>query len=600
MRSGLPAGGKSARAVPVNHGNAPRAGTQKPITRPPEELHQRPLTGSWRWVIATDRVHASVETSKLLGLQGEADWSAGAALEWLPAEHRQGMIRAVLSALRSRPSKPFAFSLGSAGDLRRISLRTRVDFGASGEPVAVSGLWQEVTENRSVKGPNSWRARHDLLTGLHNREMLFAQAPSIIAHAESTGKFVAVVLWDIDKLGNVNSSMGHAAGDAVLREAAARLRKSLSGNGCLARFGSDEFIVVDAFETEESLMQEIERLKTEMFSTLAVAGYAPELSVSAGVAILDHRTNAIEDAITNAGVALAHAKEKGANTISLFTQRMREQVEGYRAQLALARRALALDMIEPFYQPKVALDDGSIIGFEALLRLNDGKTIRMPGEIAAAFEDRGTAGAIGDRMLNLVLAQIRRWSIDRVAFGNVALNVSGVELREPDFAQRVLDALERHGVAPGRLSLEMTESALIGQHGACIAEQLNVLRRAGLQTSLDDFGTGYASLTHFKSLPITALKIDRSFIGNLCTDSQDVAIVAGLVQISKALGLLVVAEGVETLAQAALLRELRCDAMQGHLVSAPVSAAAATSWLASWRLGQEKSRLSEPSTSQLH
>jgi EAL domain-containing protein (putative c-di-GMP-specific phosphodiesterase class I) len=252
---------------------------------------------------------------------------------------------------------------------------------------------------------------------------------------------------------------------------------------------------------------------------------------------------------------------------------MRSEMQTRLSMLGIAREALKEDLIVPFYQPKVDLRSGEVSGFEALLRWrHPTRGIQAPDSITAAFEDLSTAAAISDRMVEKVIADMRRWLDDGIAFGHVAVNSAAAEFRKGDFAESLLERLHKGGIPPERLQLEVTETVFLGRGADYVERALKTLSRAGVQIALDDFGTGYASLSHLKQFPVDVLKIDRSFVAELGQDVDAAAIIRAVINLGHSLNIEVVAEGIETVDQAQRLTRKGCHYGQGHLYSPAVPA----------------------------
>jgi EAL domain-containing protein (putative c-di-GMP-specific phosphodiesterase class I) len=250
----------------------------------------------------------------------------------------------------------------------------------------------------------------------------------------------------------------------------------------------------------------------------------------------------------------------------MFAPEMRAEMQNRMSMLSLARDALADDLIVPHYQPKVDLRTGALDGFEALLRWqHPALGMQVPGTISAAFEDSTLAAEISDRMIDRVIRDMRRWTDAGVAFDHVAVNAAAAEFRRGGFGERVLERLHHAKLPPRCLQIEVTETVFLGRGAEHVEEALRLLASEGVEIALDDFGTGYASLSHLNHFPVSAIKIDQSFIRNLEASSHDAAIVRAVINLGRSLGIKIIGEGVETAAQAALLKRYRCHSAQGYL-----------------------------------
>jgi diguanylate cyclase (GGDEF)-like protein len=369
----------------------------------------------------------------------------------------------------------------------------------------------------------------------------------------------------------VNDTLGHAVGDAVIKEAASRLIDTLGSDGYIARLGGDEFVFLGSWKQSREMLDErlrdiVERLK----QPFAYQDRQLDCNASIGAVVAPARSAKIDTLMRNADMAMYRAKEAGRGNFCFYSNDMQETVDRRLAQYDLAKLVVASKLAAPYFQPQYSLVHGRVVGYEALMRIAVGDRILPPEAIECAFENGELATKLGSEMLRKALDQMREWQRRGFAFGRVAINASGVELFGKGYAERVLDAMRNAGVPPTCLEIEVTESVLIGRGAERLIQTLQQLRRAGVSVALDDFGTGYASLTHLKALPINRIKIDKSFVRDITLDQEDAAIVSATVGLAHALSLGVVAEGVETVEQATFLRNCGCDVIQGFLCGRPV------------------------------
>nr|WP_221214414.1 GGDEF and EAL domain-containing protein [Sphingobium fontiphilum] len=424
----------------------------------------------------------------------------------------------------------------------------------------------DITERKEAEQRLARLAMTDSLTGLANRAHFIATvAQATHATCEDAGK-LAVLFIDLDEFKRVNDTIGHDAGDALLCEIAARLRLAVRPGDLVARMGGDEFaILLTRLRGEVDLAPIISRINAQFHKPITHAGRQIDSRVSIGVALFpDHGRDATA-LVKHADIALYHAKNNGRGRTSMFGPRLLEAWETESRMLDRARQLLATPHPRPWYQPKADLQTGRIVGFEALFRcpLPDGAVL-MPGDIAAAFEHPELGRAITDRMLTGVIEDCRNWIRAGIAVGHVALNITGADVNDEHFADRLCQRLAQAGVPPSMIELEVTESVFLGRHADRTARTLQRLSDAGLSIALDDFGTGYASLSHLKQFPIDVIKIDRGFVRDLETDPEDAAIVRTLLNLAYSLGITTVAEGVENERQSAYLRAGGCQIGQGY------------------------------------
>ena len=415
-------------------------------------------------------------------------------------------------------------------------------------------------------------AFHDSLTGLPNRALFQRQLDRLtIGDGASTG--FALLLLDVDEFKLTNDTLGHDAGDALLRAFADRLKQAVGPDDLVARLGGDEFALL--------LMGMCGSVEMEIFSgnLLELLGEPIEHQgkpihsrASIGASCSDGAN--FDNMLKHADLALYEAKASGRGAFRLYDPSMWSSMRLRGEMLSIAAAALEGDFIKPFYQPKIDLQSGAIVGFEALLRCClPGREPKPAGCVAAAFEDSTLAVKLSDRMVDGVIRDISDWRARGLGFGHVAINAALAELRRGDFAERLLGKLRAAGIAPECIQVEVTESVLLGQAIDHIERTFNELAEAGIKLALDDFGTGFASLTHLKRFPVAIIKIDQSFIRDLQIDAEDGAIVDAVVGLGRALRIQVVAEGIETVMQRDFLSALGCAVGQGYLFGSALPAA---------------------------
>ena len=416
----------------------------------------------------------------------------------------------------------------------------------------------------------------DPLTALPNRTLFAERLDASLADAERTGGHVGLVVLDIDHFQWLNDAMGHAAGDALLKEISARLVRAAPANATVARLGGDEFaIILPGLPPENARVETIRALLHGLDQPMLFDGRLMNASLCAGAAMWPADGRDAEELLKSADLALNSAKAQGGGAVRGFMPALRQGMERRTGMLSDARSALKDDRILPFYQPKVRLMTGEVVGFEALLRWrHPEKGFQSPDAIRAAFDDTELAAHLTDRMMDLVFADMRGWLQAGIGFGKIAINASAADFLRGRFASRLLERLEHFEVPPSLVELEITESVFFGQLAESVVGTLNALNYAGTTIALDDFGTGYASLTHLKQFPVDVLKVDRSFVSKLTDndEEQDAAIVGAVLNLAQSLGIMTVAEGIETREQAAYLRRKGCDLGQGYLFSPAVAA----------------------------
>ncbi len=457
-----------------------------------------------------------------------------------------------------------------------------------GEVDYYSAFCRDITEQKLAEAQLLHAGLYDALTGLPNRVLFLDRLAQALVRAERTGESLAVISLDLDRFKLVNDSYGHRTGDAVLVRAASRLSEVTRPGDTAARFGGDAFtILCEEVTDEEQALELAERFAATLSAPFDVDGERVFLTASSGVAVSLYGPTTPEMLLRNADAALHRAKEKGRARHELYTEHMRTSaVQRLRTANDL-HRALAEAEFRLVYQPEISLADGHITAVEALIRWHHPERgLVPPVEFVPLAEETGLIEVIGGWVLEQAVTQAARWQQarhDRTPLP-VWVNISPRQLGNPSLLRQVAAILDRHDVDPSCIGLEITESALLDDVDAAIA-QLASLRGLGLKLAVDDFGTGYASLAYLKRLPVDAVKIDRSFVDGLATDDDDAAIVTAVMGMARALRLSTVAEGVETREQMEVLTALGCSLAQGYYFTTPQPASTLDRLLESDRRG---------------
>ncbi|WP_445505360.1 putative bifunctional diguanylate cyclase/phosphodiesterase, partial [Microvirga sp. G4-2] len=473
------------------------------------------------------------------------------------------------------------------GSYRWFRARAAARRAEDGSVVRWYGTLEDIHDRRLAQEQLHWAAYHDDLTGLPNRSLFRERLQQALDQADRTGNQVGLLILDLDDFKQINDRFGHDAGDGLLRAFGERLARLVPPGSTVARLGGDEFaVIVTNISGEAEVGATAGAIQTGMQEPLRLSTGAQECRTSIGGAVSGGPSTSAEDLLKRADLALYSGKSAGLGAAMMFRPVMREEAQKTAAALEVARKALALDWIVPFYQPKVALVSGALVGFEALLRWYHPRLgLQTPETLAPAFGDTELGTAIGEHMLSCVLADMRGWLDAGLDCGRIAINASPAEFRRDTYAERVLELLHQADVPPRCLEVEVIESVLLDRSVANVERTLRTLSTAGVTIALDDFGTGYASLTHLKRFPIDVIKIDRSFIGDIEIDADNAAIVQAVRSLSHNLGIAVVAEGVENAAQASLLRLSGCDVGQGYHFGRPMPARDIPQFIAAWTPG---------------
>ncbi|MER8434480.1 putative bifunctional diguanylate cyclase/phosphodiesterase [Mesorhizobium caraganae] len=424
-------------------------------------------------------------------------------------------------------------------------------------------------------------AVHDGLTGLHNRTFLTDHFETLIKGAHRRRERLAVIQLDLDRFKQINDTLGHAAGDYVLVVTAQRMRDSCRASDLCARLGGDEFVMIlnGAGGTEDINML-ARRILEQINEPIMFQGTTVLPGASAGIAVYPIDADNAADLLVHADLALYSAKKLGGGSFSFFSEELRRELD-YRKQLEHdIRVAISENAFQVYFQPQVSLTNGAISGIEALVRWKHAERgMISPGEFIPVAEKCGFMPEIGRIVFAKAIEQAAEWDRAGIAFGRLAVNVSGTELREPDFDRFLFATLEKAGLSPDKLSLEIVESVILDDEKTGIAAKLRHIRAAGIHLELDDFGTGYASLSHVNPNEIDRLKIDRRFVQNINENGDNTKIVRAITELARGLGISIVAEGAETEAELDSLMAIGCDQVQGYSIAFPMPQDKAREWL---------------------
>jgi len=432
-------------------------------------------------------------------------------------------------------------------------------------------VFRDVSEARAMALQIVHSAQHDFLTGLPNRALLDDRVDRAISMSRRYGKKVAVLFLDLDGFKHINDSLGHPVGDRLLQSVAARLVTCLRGSDTVSRQGGDEFVVLlSEVEHPEDAAITARRMLEAVSEVHFIEPHELHVTTSIGLSIYPDDGLDAQTLIKNADTAMYQAKESGRHSYQFFTPAMNvKAVERQSIEEGL-RRALDRGELTLHYQPKVDLETGAITGAEALIRwTHPTRGTVSPVQFIPVAEDCGLILPIGNWVLRQACKQARAWLDAGLPLASMAVNISAVELRDRSFLSGVFSILEETGLDPRALELELTESVLM-KHVESTEAILKPLRAAGVQLAVDDFGTGYSSLSYLRRLSIDSLKIDQSFIRQIDAVPSETSIVTAVIGMGRSLKLRVVAEGVETAAELAFLRDHQCDEAQGYYFSQPM------------------------------
>ncbi|WP_027168050.1 EAL domain-containing protein [Mesorhizobium sp. WSM3224] len=444
-----------------------------------------------------------------------------------------------------------------------------------------NAILRKTRELVDARNSMAFIAVHDGLTGLHNRTFLTDHFETLIKGAHRRRERLAVIQLDLDRFKQINDTLGHAAGDYVLVVTAQRMRDSCRASDLCARLGGDEFVMIlNGAGSTEDIHALAKRIIGEINEPITFQGTTIMPGASAGIAVYPVDADNAQDLLVHADLALYSAKKLGGGNFSFFSEELRRELD-YRKQLEQdIRTAIANRSFDVYFQPQVSLTSGKISGIEALVRWRHAERgMISPGEFIPVAEKCGFMPEIGRIVIAKAIEEAAEWNRAGIDFGRIAVNVSGTELREPDFDAFLFGTLERAGLPPQKLALEIVESVILDDEKTGIAAKLRHIRAAGVHLELDDFGTGYASLSHVNPNEIDRLKIDRRFVQNINENGDNSKIVRAITELARGLGISIVAEGAETEAELDSLMAIGCDQVQGYSIAFPMPQDKAREWL---------------------
>jgi diguanylate cyclase (GGDEF)-like protein len=536
------------------------------------------LSADWVWQLDAElrisalsdrpRGQRRVEPASLMGKRMEE-------LEGFSATPQElGLYQQALAERRAFRDFNFQFQLGDGSPMHvRCSGEPVLD--AAGRFQGYRGVARDISAERLSMLEAQKLARFDGLTGLPNRHHFLHEAARAIARARRNGQTFAIGFLDLDRFKTLNDSLGHAAGDELLRVMARRLGSAVRQSDGLGRLGGDEFVLLfEACGEREPLARRAQDLLLTLGEPVNIQGRHFQITGSIGLALYPQDGEDVETLLMHADAAMYLAKSRGRNNVQFYDTSLADKAGRDFELESLLRMGLARNELLLHYQPKVCARSGRLTGMEALLRWQrPGHGLVPPAEFIPLAEECGLIVAMGRWVVRQVCAQVRDWRDQGLCVPPVSINVSALQFNDPALLGELQEALQQAGLPPDQLELELTESALMADPERA-NEVLHRARAMGARISIDDFGTGYSSLSYLKRFPAGTLKIDRSFVRGLPEDGDDLAIAGAVIAMAGSLGLTVVAEGVESSAQLQALRELGCDEIQGFLTGRPMPAEA--------------------------
>jgi diguanylate cyclase (GGDEF)-like protein len=550
------------------------------------EAQRMAKLGHWTYDFSSSELSFSPECYRIFGISEGTPLDFAALLGQIHPDDRERVGREMAVSHEERRSCRIDHRITAEGEAERVvHMQGELRCDAFGKASGMRGSIQDVTERVRAEERIRYLAYHDSLTGLGNRLLFRDRLTRAIERARRGHGVTGIIFIDIDRFKRINDTLGHSAGDELLCAVSERLSRAVrhtdtvvrgtdSGgpSDSVSRLGGDEFtVLLDELKEPYDISRVARRIQEYMPEPFEIEGQEVFVTASMGIACWPMDGEDLSTLMRNADLALYEAKNQGRDNYKFYSKSMNVSSFGRLQLETRLRQALERGDLFLHYQPQVAVDDGRVTGVEALLRWNDSELGSVsPAEFIPIAEQIGFIGPIGEWVLETACAQAAIWQRSELPELTMAVNLSAQQL-SPRLPAIVDEALSKSGLDPSRLELEITESALM-QHEEVAAHVLRELKGLGVRLALDDFGTGFSSLSFLKRFPVDTVKIDQSFVRDLEHSSDDRAITEAIISMAGALGLRVVAEGVETLEQLDFLREHRCNHLQGWLFSAALPA----------------------------
>lgn len=575
--------GADTPCFPTRSDRVPPRSDQARLTKLFERSSEAAKIGVWECNLDGEQLTWTDVVYDIFELPRGSRLDRAETLRFYPPESRAELERVRSGVLQKGEGFTLEVPIHTAkGNNKWIRITATVE-RERGVPTRIFGLKQDITTEKVLAEQTRYLAENDLLTGLGNRAM-FRKSLDAIGQAQPPS--ATLLLLDLDGFKEINDRYGHAQGDVCLRQLAARLVSVCAEAQLIARIGGDEFAVLLNYRVKHAHCTILSQRIIDAFRSPIVSGSESfVVGVSIGIARLGtsiHDSD-IDSIFNDADLALYAAKSIRKNTFGFFKRDLRAKANHRLKTISIIDAALANSELALFYQPKVRLADGGLVGFEALLRHRmPGGQMGGPGEFLPAMDDPALSLRIGRWVLREAIGQAARWRDAGLDFGCLSINISQAQLNQPDFAEALLEEIKGRKLSPGSVEIEINEGVLLDDGSNLNRQKLSLIHSKGVRIAVDDFGTGYASLVHLKNYPIDVIKIDRSFTRDVLMSRTDAAIVECVISLAKRLGKMLVVEGAETAAQLAYLQGLGCEFVQDNFFSPAIQVEQAEHLIEFW------------------
>jgi len=548
-----------------------------------EEAQRIACLGYWEWDF--ERQSAMISESARTMLHCASDWTPDrrALIELVPTDQRDWVMSLYKDAYKVQQThlRYEVRHVDADGSLRDIHTMVKIDYGADGRARRLLATIQDISELRTYRRQLHHLSFFDPVTQLPNRALFVDRLGQALTDAAWSQRQVGVIMLDLDRFKDINDSMGHSAGDSLLKQVAERLQHVLREYDTVARLGGDEFaVVLPGVRHASDLGSVAQKVLSAFAKPFEVGEQKLFMTTSVGGALYPNDAKDVDELLQYADAALYHAKNKGRNNFQFYAKELTDQAQERLSMEGELRRALECGELELHYQPKFDLQSGALLGAEALMRWNHPQRGMVPPlSFIPMAEDTGLIVPMGSWALKEACATVTRWNTGRAVPLKMAVNLSARQFASSDFQATVCDTLGETDCQPAWLELEITESLLLEGRPE-VRALLEDLSTMGISIAIDDFGTGYSALSYLTRFPVDTLKIDRAFVKGLPGDRSNGELVKAIISLGHSLGMVIVAEGVETSEQGDALRLLGCEMVQGYLFGKPMSSSAFDALLA--------------------